>query len=121
MYLILLLFRLLLVSDSVLKVQEKGGCAFGAFNSDIGDVAGFEKGAYDSEFVEIVGGGDALKDFVGVYFVLLFLYRFGLYLVSDSLFCVFVLRLIRICLRMLILIPILKMVLLKMVFMVMKC
>ena len=34
-----------------------------AFSSDLGDVAGYEKGGYDSEFVETVGGGDELKDF----------------------------------------------------------
>ena len=39
MYLILLLFGLLLVSDSILKVQGKGGCAFGAYSFDLGDVA----------------------------------------------------------------------------------
>ena len=66
-------------------------------------------------FVETVGGGDELKDFVGVCFVLLFLYRFGFYLVSVTLFCIFILRVIRNCLRMLVLIPILKIVLLKMV------
>ena len=65
-------------------------------------------------FIEIVGGGDELKDFVGVYSVLLFLYLFGLFLVSDTLLCVFILMVIRNCLRMLVLIPILKMVLMVM-------
>ena len=37
-------------------------------------------------FIEAVGGGDELKDFV-----LLFLYLFGFFLVSDTLLCVFVL------------------------------
>ena len=63
MYLILLLFRLLLVSDSVLKVQEKGGCAFGASSSDLVDIVGCKNGAYDLEFVETIGGGDELNDF----------------------------------------------------------
>ena len=67
-------------------------------------------------FIEVVGGGDELKDSVGIYSVLLFLYLFGLFLVSDILLCVFVLMVIRNCLRMLVLIPILKMVL-----MVMNC
>ena len=70
--------------------------------------------------LKIVGGGDELKDFAGVYFVLLFLYHFGFYLVSDTLFCVFVLRVIRNRLRMLVLITTLKIVLLKMVMMMMK-
>ena len=70
--------------------------------------------------VETVGGGDELKDFVGVCFILLFLYRFGFCLVSDTLFGFFVLRVIRNCLRMLVLIPILKIVLLKMVMMMIK-
>ena len=63
MYLILLLFGLLLVSDSILKVQGKGGCDFSASSSDLGDVSGCEKGTYDSEFLNTVGGGDELKDF----------------------------------------------------------
>ena len=67
-------------------------------------------------FIEAVGGGDELKDSVGVYYVLLFLYRFGFFLVSDTLLCVFVLMVIRNCLRMLVLIPISKMML-----MVMNC
>lgn len=61
-------------------------------------------------FIEAVGGGDELKDSVGVYSILLFLYLFGFFLVSDTLLCVFVLIVIRNCLRMLVLIPILKMV-----------
>ena len=36
----------------------KGACAFGASSHDLGDVACCENGAYDSEFVETVGGGD---------------------------------------------------------------
>ena len=72
-------------------------------------------------FIEVVGGGNELKDFVGVYSVLLFLYLFCLFLVSDTLLYVFVLMVIRNCLRMMILIPILKIVLLKIVLMVMKC
>ena len=67
-------------------------------------------------FIKAIGGGDELKDFVGVYSVLLFLYLFGFFLVSDTLLCVFVLMVIRNCLKMLVLIPILKMV-----FMVMNC
>ena len=59
-------------------------------------------------FIEAVGGGDELKDSGGVYSVLLFLYRFGFFLVSDTLLCVFVLMVIRHCLRMLVLILILK-------------
>ena len=57
-----------------------------ASSSDLGDIVGCKNGAYDSEFVEIVGGSDELKDFFGVRFVLLFLYRFGFYLVSDIFF-----------------------------------
>ena len=67
-------------------------------------------------FIEAVGGGDELNDSVGVYFVLLFLYRFGFFLVFNTLLCVFVLMVIRHYLRMLVLISILKMVL-----MVMNC
>ena len=48
---------------SYLKSAGKGGCAFGASSYNLGDVAGCEKGAYDSEFVETVDGGDELKDF----------------------------------------------------------
>ena len=62
-------------------------------------------------FIEAVGGGDELKDSVGVYYVLLFLYIFCFFLVSDILLCIFVLMVIRNCLRMLVLISILKMVL----------
>ena len=67
-------------------------------------------------FIEVVGGGDELKDYVGVYSVLLFLYLFGLFLVSDTLLCLFVLMVIKSFLSMLVLIPILKMI-----FMVMNC
>ena len=109
---------------------------FGAFSSGLRDVAnckkdiedkeneckdakgggdGEKKEAYDSAFVEVVGGGDELKDFIGVCFVLLFLYRFGFCLVSDTLFYVFVLRVIRNCLKILVLITTLKIVMLKMV------
>ena len=35
-------------------------------------------------FIDVVGGVDKLKDFVVVYSVLLFLYFFGLFLVSDT-------------------------------------
>ena len=35
-------------------------------SSDLEDVVGCEKGTYDSEFVKTIGGGDELKDFVGV-------------------------------------------------------
>ena len=55
-----------------------------------------------------------------VCFVLLFLYRFSFYLVSDTLFCVFILRVIRNRLRILVLIATLKIVLLKMVMMIIK-
>ena len=72
-------------------------------------------------FIETVGAGDKLKDSVGVYFILLFLYRFGFCSVSNTLFCVFILRVIRNYLRMLVLILILKIVLLKMVLMVINC
>ena len=41
-------------------------------------------------FIEVVGGGDELKDSV-----LLFLYPFGFFLVYDTLLCVFVLMVIR--------------------------
>ena len=92
MYLILFFFWLPFSFWSCFKSAGKSGCAFGASSSDLRDVAGCEKGVYDSEFVETVGGGDELKDFVGVYFVLLFLYLFSFCLVSDTLFCVFVLR-----------------------------
>ena len=51
-------------------------------------------------FIETVGGGDELKDSVGVYSVLLFLYLFSFFLVYDTLLCVFVLMVIRNCLRM---------------------
>ena len=40
-------------------------------------------------FIEAVSGGDELKDSVGVYYVLLFLYLFGFFLVFDTLLCVF--------------------------------
>ena len=59
-------------------------------------------------FIEAIGGGDELKDFIVVCFVLLFLYHFSFHLVSDTLFCVFVLRVIRNCLRMLVLIITIK-------------
>ena len=65
-------------------------------------------------FIETVGGGDELNDSVKIYYVLLFLYFFGFFLVSDTLLCVFVLMMIKNCLRMLVLIPILKMVLMVM-------
>ena len=77
-------------------------------------------GAYDSEFVDTVGGSDELMDFIVIYFILLFLYRFSFHLVSDTLFCVFVLRVIRNRLKMLVLIATLKIVLLKIVMMMMK-
>ena len=67
-------------------------------------------------FIEVVGGGDELNDSVGVYSVLLFLYLFCFFLVSDTLLCVFVLMVIRHYLRMLVLISILKKML-----MVMNC
>ena len=67
-------------------------------------------------FIKSVGDSDKLKDYVGVYFVLLFLYLFGFFLVSDTLLCNFVLMVIRNCLKMLVIILILKMVL-----MVMNC
>ena len=41
-------------------------------------------GAYDSEFVDTVGGSDELMDFIVIYFILLFLYRFSFHLVSDT-------------------------------------
>ena len=48
-------------------------------------------GAYDSEFVDIVdtvGGSDELMDFIVIYFILSFLYRFSFHLVSDTfVFC----------------------------------
>ena len=65
-------------------------------------------------FFEAVGGGDELKDSIGVYSVLLFLYPVGFFLVFDILLCVFVLMVIRNCLKILVLIPILKMVLMVM-------
>ena len=46
-----------------MKSVGKSGCAFGASSYDLRDVAGCEKGAYDSEFVETVGSGDELNDF----------------------------------------------------------
>ena len=60
MYLILLLFGVLLVSNLILKVHGK----VGASSFDLRDVAGCESGAYNSEFVKTVGGGDELKNFL---------------------------------------------------------
>ena len=64
MYLILLPFSLLLVSDLVIIIFLKCGCVFCASSSDLEDVAGCEMGAYDSEFVDTVGGSDELMDFI---------------------------------------------------------
>ena len=58
MYLILLLFGLLSVFWSCFKSVRKNRCVVGASSSDLGDVVGCEEVAYDSEFVETVGGGD---------------------------------------------------------------
>ena len=41
-------------------------------------------GAYDSEFVDTVGGSVELMDFIVIYFILLFLNRFSFHLVSDT-------------------------------------
>ena len=65
-------------------------------------------------FIEAVDGGDELKDSVGVYSVLLFLYLFSFFLVSNTLLCVFILMVIKNCPRMLVLILILKIVLMMM-------
>ena len=47
---------------SYFKNAGKGGCVFCASSFDLWDVAPCEKGAYNSEFVETIGGGDELKD-----------------------------------------------------------
>ena len=48
---------------SYFKSAGKGGCAFGAFSYDLGNVGRCEKGAYDLKFVETISGGDKLNDF----------------------------------------------------------
>ena len=58
-----MVFGFLLVFWSCFKSARKCGCAFGTSSFDLGDVASYENSAYDSKFVETIGGGDELKDF----------------------------------------------------------